>query len=111
MKRGEIYRFNLDPTTGSEIRKTRMCVVVQRLHTERSPVVIVCPVTAANGRPGNLLNPFVPAGAGGFSKDSRVAVHQIRALDKKRVVGEKVGTLSAPVMAEVSRGLRAILDL
>ncbi|MBV8644428.1 MAG: type II toxin-antitoxin system PemK/MazF family toxin, partial [Candidatus Eremiobacteraeota bacterium] len=38
MNRGDVYRFNLDPTVGSEMQKTRLCVVVQRLSTERSPV-------------------------------------------------------------------------
>ena len=28
VKRGEIWLINLDPTVGSEIRKTRPCVVV-----------------------------------------------------------------------------------
>jgi mRNA interferase MazF len=111
VNRGDVYRFNLDPTVGSEIRKTRMCVVVQRVSPDNSPVVIVCPITGANGRPGNLLNPAIPLGVGGAIKDSRVAVHQIRTLDKNRVVGEKLGELPAAIMAEVSRGLRAILDV
>jgi len=111
MIRGDVYRFNLDPTIGSEIRKTRICVVVQRLNTKNSPVLIVCPITDANGRPGNLLNPAIPAGTGGTTKDSRVAVHQIRTLDKNRIVGAKVGQLPAAIMADVSRGLKAILDL
>ena len=111
MNRGDVYRFNLDPTVGSEMQKTRLCVVVQRLSTERSPVLVACPLTDAAGRPGNLLNPAVPAGIGGATKDSRVAVHQIRTLDKNRIVGGKVGELPPPIMDEVSRGLRALLDL
>jgi mRNA interferase MazF len=112
MKRGEIYRFALDPTVGSELQKTRPCVIVQRdLQTERSPVTIVCPLTDASGRPGNILNPLIPAGTGGTTKDSLVCCHQVRTLDCRRVVGEKLGELSAETMAAVSRGLRAILDL
>lgn len=111
MNRGDVYWFNLDPTVGSEIRKTRLCVVVQRLHTDASPVLIICPITDANGRAGNLLNPAVAGGIGGATKDSRVAVHQIRTVDKSRIVGAKAGELPAAVMAEISRGLKAILDL
>lgn len=110
MKRGEVYRFNLDPTIGSEIRKTRPCVVVQR-DAPASPIVIVCPLTDANGRLGNLLNPAVRAGVGGMTKDSRVVTHQIRALDRRRVVGASLGTLSPAIMAAVDAGLRAVLDL
>jgi len=111
VNRGDVYRFNLDPMIGSEIQKTRMCVVVQRLNTEKSPVLIACPITDANGRAGNLLNPAVPAGVGGATKDSRIAVHQIRTLDKSRITGGKLGELPAPILAEVSRGLKALLDL
>lgn len=111
MNRGDIYWFNPDPTIGSEIQKTRMCVVVQRLNTEKSPVLIVCPISDAGTRPPNLLNPAVPRGAGGTTKDSRVLVHQIRTLDKNRIVGTKVGELPENIMAEVSRGLKAVLDL
>ncbi len=111
MSRGEVYRFNLDPTIGSEMKKTRLCVVVMHDPTGNSPGTIVCPMTDAAGRPGNLLNPAIAAGVGGTTKDSRVACHQIRTLDKRRVVGSKVGELPAPIMAAVSKGLKAVLDL
>ena len=111
MKHGDVYRFNLDPTVGSAIRKTRLCVVVQRLHTDKSPVLVVCPLADANSRPGNLLNPAVSAGIAGTTKDSRVAVHQIRTVDKGRIMGERCGELPPQIMAEVSRGLKALLDL
>ena len=111
MSRGEVYRFNLDPTIGSEMKKTRLCVVVMHDPSGNSPVTIVCPLTDAGGRPGNLLNPAVAAGTGGATKDSRVACHQIRTLDKRRVVGGKAGELPAPIMAAVSAGLEAVLGL
>jgi mRNA interferase MazF len=111
MNRGEVYRFNLDPTIGSEIRKARLCVVVMHDPNGTSPVTIVCPMTDANGRPGNLLNPFVAAGVGGISKDSRIACHQVRTLDKRRVIGAKLGDMPATVMDDVSNGLKAVLGL
>jgi mRNA-degrading endonuclease toxin of MazEF toxin-antitoxin module len=106
-----VYRFNLDPTVGSEIKKERLCVVVMNDPNGRSPVTIVCPITDADGRTGNLLNPFLRSGEGGTSKDSRIAVHQIRTLDKHRVIGTKLGDIPAPVMLQIDRGLRAVLAL
>lgn len=111
MSRGEVYRFNLDPTVGSEIQKARMCVVVMHDPKGSSPVTIVCPITDANGRSGNLLNPFVAAGVAGTTKDSRVSCNQIRALDKQRVIGGKLGDMPPAVMDEISKGLRAVLGL
>src|ERR1700681_1857054 len=111
MSRGEVYRFNLDPTVGSEQEKTRLCVVVMHDPSGNSPVTIVCPLTDAGGRSGNLLNPAIAAGIGGATKDSRVACHQVRTLDKRRTVGDKVGELPAPIIAAVSAGLKAVLGL
>ena len=111
MSRGDVYWFNLDPTVGSEIKKTRLCVVVMHDPAGNSPVTIVCPLTDAAGRAGNLLNPAVAAGIGGTIKDSRIACHQVRTLDKRRAVGAKAGELPAPIMAAVSAGLKAVLGL
>ena len=111
MTRGEVYRFNLDPTIGSEIRKQRMCVIVMHDPHGNSPVTIACPLTDANGRTGNLLNPFVAAGIGGATKDSRIACHQVRTLDKRRVIGKKVGDMPEDIMRDVSSGLKAVLGL
>ena len=94
MTRGDVYWFDLEPTIGSELRKTRPCVVVQRITSDSSPVVIVCPIAAARGRAGNLLNPAIPAGIAGMTKESRVAVHQLRSVDKARIVGAHAGSLA-----------------
>ena len=101
----------MDPTVGSEITKTRICVVVMNDPNGSSPVTIICPLTSANGRPGNLLNPLVPVGSAGTTKESRVACNEIRTLDKTRRVGERLGTMPIPIMEKISAGLRAILDL
>lgn len=111
MRRGEVYRFNLDPTVGSEIRKQRMCVIVMHDPKGTSPVTIACPMTDANGRQGNLLNPFVATGTAGMTKDSRIACHQVRTLDRSRVIGMKVGDVPADIMLRVDTGLKAVLGV
>nr|MBP6751975.1 type II toxin-antitoxin system PemK/MazF family toxin [Alicycliphilus sp.] len=47
VKRGEIWLVNLDPTVGSEIQKTRPCVVISpaELH-DHLRTVIVAPMTS-----------------------------------------------------------------
>lgn len=109
--RGDVFRVNLDPTVGSETRKTRPCVVVQRDAANRtSPTTIVCPMTDARGSRGTLLDVFVAANEGGLTKDSIVLCNQIRTVDARRLV-ERLGELTAPTMASVSQGLRRILEL
>ena len=73
-------------------------------------MTVVVPLTDANGKAGDLLNPCVPKGTGGTTKDSRVVCQQIRAVDKSRI-GSKWGELPPDIMKLVDEGLRAILDL
>jgi mRNA interferase MazF len=116
VKRGEIYKFALDPTVGSEQQKTRMCVVVRRnapdeAGEQRNPMTIIVPLTDANGKPGNLLNVPVPQGVGGTTKDSLVLISQVRSVDKRRLASEKVGELPAEIMQQVNHGLGIVLAL
>ena len=109
--RGDVLRIEPDPAVGSEMKKSRPCVVVQRdSANEKSPVVIVCPVSDARGRPGNLLSVAVARGTGGLTKDSLIRCNQIRVVDKARIA-QHLGSLPSQVMKQVDAGLRLILDL
>jgi len=46
-KRGEIYWVNLDPTIGSETKKTRPAVIISNdIGNETSKIVILAPITS-----------------------------------------------------------------
>jgi mRNA interferase MazF len=93
--RGEVVLVELDPTRGSEIRKTRPCLVVSpdelnhHLHT-----VIVAPMTT-----GGHAYPFRPA-CRFAGNDGRVALDQLRTVDRARL-RKRLGTLSARALASV----------
>ena len=79
--RGDVWLTALDPTVGSEIRKTRPCIVVSpsEIH-DYLRTVIVAPMTT-----GNRPAPFrVPVSFGG--KDGLILLDQMRTLDKQRLV-------------------------
>ncbi len=94
-RRGEVFLVALDPTRGSEIRKTRPYVVVSLdelnsyLHN-----VIVAPLTS-----GGRNYPFrVPCR---FARRSgEVVVGQLRTVDRERLV-RHLGRLSPPTFAQV----------
>ena len=52
MKRGEVYRFNLDSTIGSDMQKLWLCVIVMHDPKGNSPVTIACPVSDATDARG-----------------------------------------------------------
>jgi mRNA interferase MazF len=111
VSRGDVVRVQLDPTRGSETRKTRPCVVVQRDAANRGGrTTIICPLTDAAGKRASSLMIPVSGGTAGTTKSSLIVCSQIRTVDMVRVV-EKLGVLPDGIMAHVAAGLRAVLDL
>ncbi len=111
--RGDVIEVNLDPTVGTEIQKTRRCVVVQNdTGNQHSQRTIIVPASAAE-KP--LSKPFpvwvsVKANEGGFTKDAVIMCDQIRAVDKQRIV-RTCGRLSPAVMDRVDGALKISLGL
>jgi mRNA interferase MazF len=92
VERGEIWLATLDPTVGSEIRKTRPCVVISPpdMH-DYVRTVIVAPMTTAS-RPAPFRVPVRHAGMSGL-----ILLDQIRAIDKTRLV-KRLGTISSTTL-------------
>jgi mRNA interferase MazF len=45
MRRGEVWRINLDPTVGAEIRKTRPVIIINDDEIGILPLKVVVPIT------------------------------------------------------------------
>jgi mRNA interferase MazF len=102
--RGEIWLVNLDPTIGSEIRKTRPCVVVSphEMH-DYLRTVIVAPMTT-KGRPA----PFrVSVSHGG--KKGLILLDQLRAVDKARLA-KRSGAVSAKTLTVILSTLQEVFS-
>jgi mRNA interferase MazF len=92
MKTGEIWLAQLDPTVGSEIRRTRPCVVVSPDETNAHlRTVIVAPMTTGS-RPAAFRVPLTFQG-----KQGLIVLDQLRALDRARLL-ERLGALRAPTL-------------
>lgn len=81
VKRFEVHLVNLDPTVGSEIQKTRPCLVISPDEMNRhTRTVIVVPMTS-KGRPyPSRVNCRFE------KKDGQVVLDQIRTVDKSRLI-------------------------
>ena len=93
--RGEVYLVELDPTRGSEIRKTRPCVIVspdELNHHLRTS--IVAPMTTG-GHPYPFRVSCRFAG-----KRGHVVLDQLRTVDRERL-RKRLGALSDTTMTEV----------
>ena len=92
----EVWLLSLDPTQGSEIQKTRPCLVVSPDEINRHlRTVIIAPMTTSE-------RPYRTRVTVTFqSKRGQVALDQIRAVDRQRLV-RKLGSVSAKTAQAVS---------
>lgn len=96
IKRYSIYLVNLDPTVGSEIKKTRPVVVVsQNAMNQYLETVVACPLTTSLHPQWRSRLAIECAG-----KKAEIAIDQIRCLSKKRFV-KKIDELSASEAEEL----------
>ena len=108
IERGNIYRVNLEPTTGSEQQgNAGPCVVLSlSAYNRKLRTVCVVPLTSSPRALAPLIVPVPSAG----KADSMALCHQIRTIDKTRI-GKLLGTLSLDDLSVVEDGVRRVHGL
>jgi mRNA interferase MazF len=115
MRRGEIRLVDLDPVRGAEANKRRPAVVMSNDSANATAtrlgrgVVAVVPVTSNTER----VYPFqvvLEASRTGLPLDSKAQAEQVRSVAVERV-GDRLGAVPTPVMAELDQALRLHLSL
>lgn len=98
-RRFEVYLVSLDPTQGAEISKTRPAVIVSPDEAnDHLRTVLVAPMTSTIKRyPSRVRLKFQ-------KRDGEVALDQMRALDKNRLL-RRLGTLSSSTAQRVTETL------
>ena len=96
----QIVTVNLDPTIGSEIKKTRPCVIISPDEmNDNLRTVIIAPITSVPKK--------YPSRVKITSKEIKgmIALDQLRTIDKKRIikVGKQVSTKSISKIKSVIR--------
>ena len=98
MKRDEIFWTRLDPVEGSEIGKTRPCVIVSEdLRNQLLSTVVICPLTSVLRPDWRTRLAVTCAG-----RKADVCADQIRTVSKSRFE-KKLGKLSARDAAALRR--------
>lgn len=95
IKRFDVFMVNLDPTVGSEIRKSRPCLIISPDEMNQNiATVIVAPMTTkSRGYPTRVACTFK-------GKNGQVILDQIRTVDKSRLI-QKQGKLAKDVQEKV----------
>lgn len=95
VKRFDVFLINLDPTIGSQIKKTRPCLVVSPDEMNRYiKTVIVAPLTTRGKQyPTRVACKFQ-------GKQGEIVLDQIRTVDKARLV-RRMGRIDAQTQTTV----------
>lgn len=95
-RRDEVWLIALDPSKGSEIKKTRPCLVISPDEmNEPLLTVLVAPMTTTvRNYPTRVNLTF-------RTKTGRIALDQLRAVDRQRLV-RRLGVVSTKTAREVS---------
>ena len=105
VKQYDIYIVGLDPTLGSEMKKTRPCLVISPVEmNEHLRTVQIAPLTTTfRIYPWRVPITF-------RRKKGMVALDQIRTVDKKRLI-EKAGKARKPVIDQIKAVIHEMLVL
>lgn len=104
IRRFEVWLINLDPTQGSEIKKTRPCLVVSPNEMAALKTTIVAPMTSK----GFEYPSRVPLNFMGT--DGLVLLDQIRVVDKSRLI-KKLGSVNKDTQQKVVNCLQEMFAM
>lgn len=98
-QREEVWLVSLEPTIGSEIKKTRPCVIISPNETNRLlRTVIVAPLTSTiKNYPTRIVINFQ-------NRQSSVVLDQIRTVDKSRLI-KKSGIVTGEEYQSIAKVL------
>lgn len=114
MKRGEVFRANLAPRSGSEQTGWRPVVILShnafnQANGWRSVIVVPTSSSPAQLRRGPTVVPLA-AGTAGLTCDCAALCHQITTLDRAKLT-ERMGTLPLDLLQQVEKALLAAVDI
>jgi mRNA interferase MazF len=101
VKRGEIWLANLNPTRGSEQAGTRPVLIFQNdIISKYTTTILAIPLTTNLRRAALPSCTQISKEEGGLASDSVALCHQLRVLDKTRLL-KKLGTVSEQTILAV----------
>ena len=103
--RGEIWLAALDPTVGSEIQKTRPCLIVSppELHDYLRTVIVAPMTTGSRSAPFRIPVTFQ-------RKDGLILLDQLRTLDEQRLV-RRLAVVGCSTLDLVLAALRETFEI
>ena len=113
VKQWEIYFLNLNPVLGSEQAGTRPAIVISSNGVNHLNQVTVLPITSIKN-PNTFIYPnevFLDKKLSKLSKDSIVLAHQVRSIDKQRLMNYVGMITDQTLISDIQEAVKFQLDL
>jgi mRNA interferase MazF len=112
MKQGSVWQVNLDPTIGSEIKKSRPCLILNNDKTGKLPLKIIAPIT--DFKEHYALVPWMvtvePTKENGLSKKSAIDLFQVRSVSRQRLTC-KIGKIQNNILLKCRQSLDIVFEV
>ena len=104
IERFNVYWVDLDPTKGSEIKKTRPCIVISpdELNRHLNTVIIVPLTSTVRNYPFRVRCTVA-------EKEGEAAIDQLKTIDKSRI-GRYISSLRKSEIQQIKEVLRQMFD-
>jgi mRNA interferase MazF len=106
LKRGSVYRVNLEPAKGAEIKKMRPCVLVGATPLNQARRTVLVVPLSSSGEP----RPPITVAVHCQGHEVRAVCDQVRAVDKSRL-SKWIEAMDEADIEKIGRALKQILAL
>ncbi len=111
MIQGSVWQVNLDPTVGSEIKKSRPCVILNSDKIGKLPLKVIAPIT--DFKPHYAQVPWMviiePTAKNGLKKKSVIDLFQVRSVSQIRLT-HKLGEISESALLACREALDVVFN-
>ena len=109
--RGEVWWIDLgQPIEGHEQAGRRPAVIFQTDDLSLLSTVVIIPLTTQLKTAGSANTVLIPAREAGLDRDSLALCHQIRVLDRRRLIS-RIGELVPERLSELELGVIFVLGI
>lgn len=111
MKQGEIWQVNLDPTIGSEMKKSRPCIILNNDMVGKLALKIIAPLTDFKEHYAQVpwMVTIEPNQTNGLTKKSSIDLFQVRSLSQKRLT-QKIGNVENDILEACKNSLYLVFE-
>jgi len=112
MKQGSVWQVNLDPTIGSEIKKSRPCLILNNDQIGKLALKTVAPIT--DFKEHYSLVPWMvtvePTKENGLNKRSVIDLFQVRSVSQQRL-SHKIGKVQNDILVKCRQSLDIVFKI